>query len=356
MVKEYDFLVFVGRFQPFHLGHKNIIDIALIKADEVIIVVGSSNSARCYHNPFTFDERKGMIEASFPENERKRLHIIPSDDVYNTQLWIKNTQQIVTNVILACINSDTPAIYLHGTASAKIGLIGHSKDSTSYYLKLFPEWGHIDVPQKYIYNATDIRKEYFVTDTYFIKYRNPDYVPSSTQTFLESFMKTEDFLAIVKEYEYIKAYKAAWSVAPHTPIFVTTDAVVVQSGHVLVVRRKSFPGQGLQALPGGFLNPDEYIEDGMIRELREETRIKIPGPVLKGNIKKVKVFDAPYRSSRGRTITHAFLIELPEQTELPKIKKGSDAAAAYWVPLADLRAEDMFEDHFHIVQDMIGGV
>lgn len=352
MSKEYNYLVFIGRFQPFHIGHKNVIDVALEKADNVIILIGSSNIARSHRNPFNFAERKMMIEYAYPEALRERLIIRPSEDLYNNQLWIKKTQETVRGVVLNHANREHPNVWIQGLNDIKIGLIGHCKDSSSYYLKLFPEWGHIDVPQKYMYSATDIREGYFAFDSGY----DSSHVSSSTQTFLESFMGSEDFLAIVKEYKYIEEYKAAWAVAPYEPIFVTTDAVVIQSGHVLVVRRRSFPGQGLQALPGGFLNVDEYIEDGMIRELREETRIKVPVPVLKGNIKKVKVFDCPHRSSRGRTITHAFLIELPEQIELPKIKKGSDAAAAYWVPLADLKADEMFEDHFHIVQDMIGGV
>lgn len=349
---EYDYLVFIGRFQPFHNGHKNIIDVALEKADNVIVLIGSSNVARSYRNPFSFDERKEMIELAYSKENRDRLIICPSEDVYNNQLWIKKTQETVQDVVLNHANREHPNVWIQGLNDIKIGLIGHSKDSSSYYLKLFPEWGHIDVPQKHIFAATDIRKEYFASPA--ITDRNN--IPPTTEDFLATFVFTEEFKAIVKEYKYVEEYKAAWSIAPYEPIFVTIDAVVIQSGHVLVVRRRSFPGQGLQALPGGFLGPDEYIEDGMIRELREETRIKVPVPVLKGNIKKVKVFDGPHRSSRGRTITHAFLIELPSQTELPKIKRGSDAAAAYWVPLADLRADEMFEDHYHIVQDMIGGV
>lgn len=352
MSKEYNYLVFIGRFQPFHIGHKNVIDAALEKADNVIILIGSSNVARSYRNPFLFSERAEMINLAYPEKIRDRLIIRPSEDVYNNQLWIKKTQETVQEVVLNHANREHPNVWIQGLNDIKIGLIGHSKDSSSYYLKLFPEWGHIDVPQTNIYNATEIRQGYFAFDSGY----SPSQVPSSTEAFLDSFKETEDFLAIVKEYEYIEEYKAAWSVAPHDVIFVTTDAVVIQSGHVLIVKRRSFPGQGLLALPGGFLNKDEYIEDGMIRELREETRIKVPVPVLKGNIKKIKVFDGPHRSSRGRTITHAFLIELPSQTELPKIRAGSDARKVIWLPLADLRADEMFEDHYHIVQDMIGGV
>lgn len=54
---KYDALVFIGRFQPFHNGHRAIVDAAIEQAREVIIVVGSSFAARNIRNPFTFEER-----------------------------------------------------------------------------------------------------------------------------------------------------------------------------------------------------------------------------------------------------------------------------------------------------------
>ena len=133
------------------------------------------------------------------------------------------------------------------------------------------------------------------------------------------------------------------------------DAIVIQSGHVLLVKRRASPGKGLYALPGGFLDPDETLKSGMIRELREETKLKVPEPVLLGNIRNHEVYDYPTRSLRGRTITHAFLIELP-CGPLPKVKGSSDAEKAVWIPLNIFYSMQgkMFEDHWAIVESMIG--
>ena len=58
--KKYDYLVFIGRFQPFHNGHKRVIDHALELSKKVIVLVGSVDQPRCTRNPFTFQERKDI--------------------------------------------------------------------------------------------------------------------------------------------------------------------------------------------------------------------------------------------------------------------------------------------------------
>ena len=64
----------------------------------------------------------------------------------------------------------------------------------------------------------------------------------------------------------------------------------------------------------------------------------------------VKVFDHPDRSQRGRTITHAFYFDL-NMDHFPEIEADDDAAAAKWVPIADLieMEDQFFDDHFHIL-------
>jgi bifunctional NMN adenylyltransferase/nudix hydrolase len=91
----------------------------------------------------------------------------------------------------------------------------------------------------------------------------------------------------------------------------------------------------------------------MLKELQEETRIKVPEAVLRGSIKSHREFDNPTRSLRGRVITHAYHIALDEKT-LPKVKGGSDALSAVWLPLGQIKRDQMFEDHFDIIETMVG--
>ena len=345
-----DALVFIGRFQPFHNGHKAVIETALKQAKEVVVVVGSSFAARNIRNPFTFQERKAMIEACFTEPQHftyegaqgrvktPRVKVVPvSDYPYDDNKWVNAIQKIVDETV---------------PDAKDVGLIGHSKDSTSYYLNIFPRWkNHVEVDDVGGINATDIRN--IVLKGLEVDYRGDDgNVPEQTAKFLKNFQNSPAFTILSQEYEMVKKYKEAWKAAPFPPTFMTVDAVVVQSGHILLVKRGDMPGKGLWALPGGFLNQEETMLDGAIRELKEETKIKVPVPVLKGSIKESKTFDAPNRSSRGRTITQAFLIDLGVG-ELPKVKGSDDAEKAFWVPFNQVKQEKMFEDHFHIIDNFI---
>lgn len=172
---------------------------------------------------------------------------------------------------------------------------------------------------------------------------------------VRDFMETEIFAELQKEWDYIEDYKEAWRAAPYAPTFNTVDAVVEQSGHILLVQRGEFPGKGLWAMPGGFLDPCEKVENGVIRELREETKLKVPEKVLRGSIRHKDVFDDPDRSLRGRTITHVYSFKLDDTSSLPKVKGNDDAAVAKWVSLAEFEGMQgqMFEDHYSIIKNML---
>jgi len=337
-----DALVFIGRFQPFHNGHKAVVESALQQAKEVVIVVGSSFAARNTRNPFTFEERKAMIKAVFPSDN---VHVVPvSDYPYDDNKWMNAIQKVVDAAIPDAVD---------------VGLIGHSKDSTSYYLEIFPRWkNHVEVEDVGGINATDIRKD--LLENWCLK-NTEDKVPEQVADYIWKIIADKPFVkgcysdwfeTLSEEYQMVKKYKESWKSAPFPPTFMTVDAVVVQSGHILLVKRGDMPGKGLWALPGGFLNQDETMLTGAIRELKEETKIKVPAPVLIGSVKESKTFDAPNRSSRGRTITQAFFIDLGVG-ELPKVKGSDDAEKAFWVPFNKVKQEKMFEDHFFIIDNFL---
>lgn len=335
-MRQYDIAVIIGRFQPFHNGHQHLIQEALTHAEEVLILVGSANKSVNIKNPFTFQERKEMIKSTF---QSMRVSVEPlADFTYNDELWVQNVQRIVSK------HTARP--------SDKIVLIGHDKDHSSYYLNLFPQWSFKDVGHQDKLNSTDIRELLFDRKT--VNYLR-GVVPQPIYEMIQNRVYSGGMANLIEEHEFIEKYKKSWAAAPYAPTFWTADAIVIQQGHILLVTRGAMPGKGLLALPGGFVNQNEFTKDAMIRELREETVLKVPEPVLRGSIVAEKVFDAPNRSLRGRTITMAYLIHLKNiENGLPKVKGSDDAAEAKWVPLGDLKEEEFFEDHYQIIQDMIG--
>ncbi|MDK2126058.1 bifunctional nicotinamide-nucleotide adenylyltransferase/Nudix hydroxylase [Parachitinimonas caeni] len=341
-----DLVIYIGRFQPFHSGHQQVLDIALRKARHVLVLAGSANKARNIRNPFTANERRAMILECVRPEDRQRVAVSPLGDwLYVEERWLIEVQRLVAEHVQL----------LGLTDSARIGVIGHLKDASSYYLEMFPQWELVDVPQFQALDATALRSLYFGSTGQGDWMRLAASVPAPVLDFLRSFAGSSFYEHMRREFDFVRDYKAAWQAAPYPPTFVTVDCVVVHSGHVLLVKRAGDPGHGLWALPGGFLDQKETLESAALRELKEETRVKLPLPVLRGAIKAQRMFDHPERSLRGRTLTQAFYLHFPSG-ELPPVKGGDDAKAARWIPLADLvdMEREFFEDHFEIIQYFLG--
>lgn len=345
----FDYLVFIGRFEPFHNGHAAVARTALTRARKIIFLVGSAEMPRTIKNPWTVAERAVMIESALGDAASRVIVRPLRDHLYNESLWLANVQRTVAEAIAAD----------GGQADAKVGIIGQDKDASSYYLREFPQWDLVDVAHTQALSATELRRYLFEAgqiDAHGGRMLIRANVPEPVFAMLEAFRKSSPaFTQLLAEYQFIETYKQAWANAPYPPTFVTTDAVVVHSGHVLLVRRRAEPGKGLWALPGGFVGQDETVLEAALRELREETRLKLPLPVLKGSLKNTHVFDHPQRSLRGRTITHAFHFAFA-QGALPPVKGADDADKARWFSVAEAlqMGPQLFDDHLHILEFFLG--
>ena len=126
---------------------------------------------------------------------------------------------------------------------------------------------------------------------------------------------------------------------PKTPL-LTVDCVVFDAiGRVLMIRRKNPPFQGDLALPGGFVDIGETVEEACRRELVEETGVKV------SRIKLVGVYSDPDRDPRGHTCSAAFATRVGSA----KAIAGDDAASIEWV--ANWRRASLAFDHRRIVAD-----
>ena len=126
---------------------------------------------------------------------------------------------------------------------------------------------------------------------------------------------------------------------------VTADCVVMTNEplpKVLLIQRGADPFKGAWAFPGGFMNMDETTEQCAIRELEEETGLKVTAVHQIGAYSKVD------RDPRGRTITVAYLAIIDAPVE---VQGQDDAAKAEWWALSDL--PHLAFDHADIMQDAI---
>ncbi|MCH8617873.1 bifunctional nicotinamide-nucleotide adenylyltransferase/Nudix hydroxylase [Undibacterium sp. TS12] len=335
-----DVAVLIGRFQPFHNGHATLLQLALETAEEVVIVLGSSFHARSTKNPFTWQERADMIRATLSQSERDRISFVAVRDYYDDARWARAVRAKVEHLC---------------PYAKRVALIGHFKDASSYYLNRFPQWQLVAAEQLLAIDATIIRKVLFEAEDMRVSLDViTHYLPASIRQYLKAWSILPQYADLVREHAQLQAYQAAWKPAPYPPIFSTVDAVVKAADHVLLVQRGGFPGKGLWAIPGGFLDQNERLFQGAIRELFEETNLAVLSTTLENALQDVKVFDHPGRSLRGRTITHAHFFDL-QTDHLPDIRAADDAAQAAWVSIDKITAmeEAFFDDHFHILDQFL---
>lgn len=362
MSKQYDLAVFIGRMSPLHDAHIENIKHAQAIARRVLVIFGSANAPRDERNPFTNEHRSDMLLKVFPppsgEINLKRPNLLDDSDIPGT-VFHRFMNDMPSNELWAAEVMRLAGKF-SGGKEAKIAIVGHKKDESSFYLDLFPSWDFIETGA-HMYGdaemaATQIRTLMFEGR---FEEAKPMMQPDVWDYINQNFIGTDPFRELLAEYQFHKAYPAQRR-AKYPINDVTADAVVLCKTHILLIRRKNIPGKGRLALPGGFVNTTETVLDGAVRELLEETKIHVPEKVLRGSITDEKRFDKPSRSLRGRLMTFAFTFEIDTNPDgsLPRVYGSDDADKAFWVPIAEIsdpmKAAEFFEDHHNIIMTMIG--
>jgi len=335
MIKEKTLGVFIGRFQPIHNGHYEVLKKAINDYEQVLVLVGSSEAPVSLRNPFDFQTRVNMISSGSILDKNPFVAGVP-DSAYDFNKWLHNVQSI--------IDSHCRKIGLE-----KAAIIGYYKDAGSFWLNHFPQYEFDNIQGRYQLNATDVRRLYFSGDN---KWK--ELVPPMAAAVMEEWTFTKDYSKLANEQKFVDNYKAKWADAPFPPIFVTVDSLVICRGHVLVIKRGRNPHKDMYALPGGFVNQHETLRDSAIRELKEETQISVARPILENCVKQVKVFDAINRDDRGRAISHTHVFDLNVKN-WPTVKAADDANDAMWMSFNDVdkyKREFAF-DHYQIIKNLI---
>ncbi|ARN57506.1 NUDIX domain-containing protein [Sedimentisphaera salicampi] len=126
---------------------------------------------------------------------------------------------------------------------------------------------------------------------------------------------------------------------------VTVDTLVFSAADgevsILLVRRGKEPFKDKWAVPGGFLEMDEDLMEGALRELKEETGLSLDAA------EQFAAFGRPGRDPRGRLITVCYIAVVTGRR--PEVQGADDAAEARWIPAEKLGELDFAFDHYMIV-------
>jgi nicotinamide-nucleotide adenylyltransferase len=166
--------LFVGRFQPFHNGHLEVVKRILKSYDEAIIVVGSAEESLSQTNPFTAGERMEIIRACFTEKELAKILIVPIRDINNNALWVSH------------VSSHLPsfeAIYSNNW------LVKHLFEKEGYKVE------HLDFHDRSNCEATKIREQLYHKNKAWKKY-----VPPAVAKWIDA-NKGEERIAKIRQKE-----------------------------------------------------------------------------------------------------------------------------------------------------------
>ncbi len=98
--------LYIGRFQPYHLGHRAVLAGIAKEVDEIVIVIGSAQESHTLENPFTAGERLEMICSALEEvNLRSRCFVVPLQDVQRNAIWVSHLRSMVPHFDLAYSNN-----------------------------------------------------------------------------------------------------------------------------------------------------------------------------------------------------------------------------------------------------------
>ena len=336
--------VVIGRFQLLHNGHMELFDQAFKECDFVHVIIGSANTRITTKNPFNVTQRAIMISQSINDTYgvRYRDHCFLDivDDNPSESEWE------------ASIIESVEAVRRQINPEVEVFIYGHDKDSSSYYIRSFP-WKVVEVENKTKLNATDIRESWYANGQQ-VNEEIKSKVPPNVYRYLRDDWKKDDDRQEDWQYYRDEAKKFAGYPYLDTLNFVCGDAVVECAGHVLLIRRKRAPGKNSWALPGGFKNNNETFFQCAIRELYEETNLRVPENVVLGSVVDTHLFDDPNRSQGIPRSTLAVYIRIRPDADgkLPRANGQDDAAETKWVLVSDILEGriQLYDDHGLIIK------
>ena len=372
--------VYIGRFQPFHKGHKAIVDLTvkmMKPGDTFTIIIGSADQQETERNPLSASQRKEMLLIEL-EGYPVTISTI-NDSPYNYDLWIEHLCAKMLGFKSATHDDflEKQEDFIKGFSNICIVGMENVEEYidriTKYYT--YAPTGHFNLGiNSHIFSELDTQTSVHGSSIRAL-------ACSEDRGHLENFysaikdlvdekvlayLKTVNFPLIVYN-AYIKGINYAASTGcKYNSCFMTVDNIVFDKflDQVLLIKRKD---NGKFAIPGGFAEPYMNMKDNALRELEEET--SITAKMLKDAFVKIDeleptLIDAPYRDPRSSHKCNFVSAVYVWQSKvdalknfIPYIKAGDDAVDTVWLSkeeCEDLPAWRFHADHKKIICKLLG--
>ena len=372
--------VYIGRFQPFHKGHKAIVDLTvkmMKPGDTFTIIIGSADQQETERNPLSASQRKEMLSIEL-EGYPVTISTI-NDSPYNYDLWIECLCAKMLGFKSATHDDflEKQEDFIKGFSNICIVGMENVEEYidriTKYYTYAPTEHFNLGI-NSHIFSELDTQASVHGSSIRTL-------ACSEDRGHLENFysaikdlvdekvlayLKTVNFPLIVYN-AYIKGINYAASTGcKYNSCFMTVDNIVFDKflDQVLLIKRKD---NGKLAIPGGFAEPYMNMKDNALRELEEET--SITAKMLKDAFVKIDeleptLIDAPYRDPRSSHKCNFVSAVYVWQSKvdalknfIPYIKAGDDAVDTVWLSkeeCEDLPAWRFHADHKKIICKLLG--
>ena len=372
--------VYIGRFQPFHKGHKAIVDLTvkmMKPGDTFTIIIGSADQQETERNPLSASQRKEMLSTELEGYPVTILTI--NDSPYNYDLWIERLCAKMLGFKSATHDDflEKQEDFIKGFSNICIVGMENVEEYidriTKYYTYAPTEHFNLGI-NSHIFSELDTQTSVHGSSIRAFIRANDGRCPrrfySDIKDFVSekvlAYLKTVNFPLIVYN-AYTKGINYAESTGcKYNSCFMTVDNIVFDKflDQVLLIKRKD---NGKLAIPGGFAEPYMNMKDNALRELEEET--SITAKMLKDAFVKIDelepiLIDAPYRDPRSSHKCNFVSAVYVWQSKvdalknfIPYIKAGDDAVDTVWLSkeeCEDLPAWRFHADHKKIICKLLG--
>lgn len=372
--------VYIGRFQPFHKGHKAIVDLTvkmMKPGDTFTIIIGSADQQETERNPLSASQRKEMLSIEL-EGYPVTISTI-NDSPYNYDLWIEHLCAKMLGFKSATHDDflEKQEDFIKGFSNICIVGMENVEEYIDRIIKYYTyapaEYFDLGI-SSHVFSELDtqtsvhgssIRAFIRAEDGRCSKKFYSDIKDFVSEKVL-AYLKTVDF-SLIAYNAYVNGINYAASTGcKYNSCFMTVDNIVFDkfANKVLLIRRKD---NGKLAIPGGFAEPYMNMKDNALRELEEET--SITAKMLKDAFVKIDeleptLIDAPYRDPRSSHKCNLVSAVYVWQSKvdalknfIPYVKAGDDAMDAVWLSkeeCEDLPAWRFHADHKKIICKLLG--